>query len=303
MKKILIIGGTEFLGFNLLKLLNKNYKIISISLKKPKKSRKIKKVEYLRADISKINSLNKIKKKISKVNFVFNFGGHVIHDNKEMVYKTHYIGAKNLMNFYLTKKIDLFIQIGSSMEYGKISSPQKEENICKPISHYGKAKLLATKYAKKLFKLYKFPVVIFRPYQVYGPNQDNNRLIPFTIHKCIKGENFPCSSGEQHRDFLYISDFVKCLKLCLKNKKSSGEIFNIGQGKAIKIKNVILSIIKKVNNGYPEFGKIKLRKEESKLIFPDVNKIKRSLKWKAKINFDKGINKTVTFYKKNQGIN
>lgn len=299
MKKILIVGGTGFLGFNTSKVLQKNYKILSISLKKPKKFRKLKKVKYLIADISKIRSLRNLKKKLTNISYVINFGGHVDHNSKKKVFDSHYVGAKNLMDFFLNKKIDLFIQIGSSMEYGKIFSPQKEYFQCKPLSHYGKAKLLATNYAQKLFLNKKFPVVVFRPYQIYGPYQDRNRLIPFIIDKCLKNEKFPCSSGKQYRDFLYVDDFIECIKKSLISKKIIGNVFNIGVGKAIKVKKIILHINKKIKKGYADFGKIQLRKEELRIVYPQVKSIKKILGWKPKINFDKGINKTINYYKKN----
>ena len=55
-----------------------------------------------------------------------------------------------------------------------------------------------------------------RLYLVYGPYQDPNRLIPFTILNSILGKEFNCSEGKQFRDFLYIDDFVEGLIKVLK---------------------------------------------------------------------------------------
>ena len=64
--------------------------------------------------------------------------------------------------------------------------------------NYGKPKLDASNFLK-----YKrdFPYIILRFYQVYGPNQDMNRLIPFVIKSCLQNKSFPCSEGKQYRDF------------------------------------------------------------------------------------------------------
>ena len=53
------------------------------------------------------------------------------------------------------------------------------------------------------FKKKKFPVSIIRLYLVYGPNQDNNRVIPFVINNSLAGKKFDCSPGFQFRDFIY----------------------------------------------------------------------------------------------------
>lgn len=297
MKQLLIVGGTGFLGYHVSKALVNKFKIISISKNNPKKNRFIKKVKYLKVDISTKNSLKKIENKISKITHIINFGGYVNHSDKKRVFKTHYEGAKNLINFFLNKDVEMFIQIGSSMEYGKKISPQKEKSTPSPISHYGKAKLLATNFALNVYKKKKFPIFIIRPYQVYGPNQDSNKLIPFVINQSLKDNNFPCSSGNQFRDFLYISDFVSCIRLFLKNKVHSGQVFNVGYGKPLKIKNVIKSINNKIKLGKPLFGKINLRKEEQKFIYPNIDKTKKILRWRPKIKFDNGINKTIKFFK------
>ena len=154
-----------------------------------------------------------------------------------------------------------------------------------------------------LFKRKHFPSVVLRLYQAYGPKQDTNRLIPFVIDQSLKKKVFPCSSGEQKRDFLYIDDFVNCIKIILKTKKLSyGEILNVGYGKSYKIKDLINFISKKIKSGKPNFGKIPLRSEENKDTYPDIKKIKKYFNWKPKISLYQGLNLTVKFYKKRKKI-
>jgi dTDP-glucose 4,6-dehydratase len=182
------------------------------------------------------------------------------------------------------------------MEYGLAKSPQKEDFRCNPKSVYGKAKLLSTRYLLNLYTKKRFPVTILRLYQVYGPYQDINRFIPIVINSCRKNKNFPCSHGRQYRDFLYISDLINAFFLILDNPKVDGEVLNIGYGKPLKIKNIIKKIVKYYKAGNPIFNKIKLRKEEQIKIFPSLLKIKKVLKWRAKINFGKGLKKTIKYY-------
>ena len=205
-KKILIVGGTGFLGYHLAKkCLSKKWNVTSISTNEPKKIRFLPKVRYLIADIKKKNFLEK--NITSNYDFVVNFGGYVNHKDKLKTYESHYIGCKNLANIFKDKKIKNFIQIGSSVEYGDTKSPQNENDktdVKKLKSTYGKAKLMATNYLLKLNKKYNFPCTILRLYLVYGPYQDNNRLIPHTLNECLNDNAFKCSAGKQHRDFLFL---------------------------------------------------------------------------------------------------
>ena len=292
---ILVAGGTGFLGYHFIKrAIKKGFKVISVSQNNPSKKRFLKKVKYIKSDIY---DFKKLKKKLN-INFeyVVNFSGYVDHKNRKKTYQSHYIGCKNLVKICLDKKIKKFIQIGSSMEYGKNLSPQKESLYCRPLSVYGKAKFFASKYLLELYSKKNFPVIILRLYQIYGPNQDRNRFISIIIDSCRRNVQFPCSDGEQYRDFLYVDDFVKAVFSSINNDQAIGKIINIGSGRPLKIKKIIQKIVKIYKKGKPLFGKIKLRKEEMRITYPDISNAKKILKWKPVISFKKGILKTVRYY-------
>ena len=294
-KKILIIGGTGFLGYHLAKkCLLKKWDVTSVSTNIPQKKRFLVKVKYLILDITKKKLI--LKKIKSNYDFVVNFGGYVNHNEKLKTYKSHYIGCKNLADIFKDSKIKLFIQIGSSVEYGNLKSPQKEDsktNVNKLKSTYGKAKLMATNYLLKLNKKHNFPCTILRLYLVYGPYQDKNRLIPHTLNECLNDNLFDCSAGKQYRDFLFVDDLMTAIFKCFYNKQSIGEIMNIGTGKPHNIKKVILFIRNNIKLGNPVFGKIPLRKDEILRLYPDISKVKKILNWKPYTLLHKGI-KTIT---------
>ena len=215
-KKILIVGGTGFIGYHLAKkCLKKSWQVTSISSKKPKKIRFLKKVKYIRSDITNKKLLKKNTN--NTYDYVVNLGGYVDHSNKKKTFKSHFEGCKNLTQIFLNKKISSFIQIGSSLEYGRSKSPQSENikcNLKSVRSVYGKAKLLASKHVISLFKKNFFPATVIRFYLVYGPKQDINRFIPTIINGCVKNKKFPTSDGSQLRDFLYIDDAIRAINMC-----------------------------------------------------------------------------------------
>tara|TARA_B100001123_G_scaffold444421_1_gene593240 strand:+ start:61 stop:972 length:912 start_codon:yes stop_codon:yes gene_type:complete len=292
---ILIVGGTGFIGYHLAKKsLKKGWKVTSISTKRPKKIRYLKRVKYILCDISKKNFL---KKKIREnFNYVVNLGGYVDHSNRKKTLGSHYKGCKNLTEFFLKKKPRAFIQMGSSGEYGTLRSPQKENSKCNPQSIYGQAKLLSSKYLINIFKKKNFPVTILRLYQAYGPKQDFNRLIPIVIKACKNNKKFPCSSGEQLRDFLYVEDVVDAILNSLKSEKARGQIINVGTGKPKKVKDVINLIKNILKGGYPQFGKIKFRKDEILKIYPNIKKAKEKINWYPRTSFNKGLKLTIKYY-------
>ena len=293
---ILIVGGTGFIGYHLAKRsLKKGWTVTSISSKAPKKKRYLPKVKYLLCDITKKKVLRRNIQKQFK--YVVNLSGYVDHSNKEKTFQSHYIGCKNLTEILLKKVPKAFIQIGSSIEYGNAKSPQKENFRCNPKSVYGKAKLLASKHLLNLFKKQEFPSTVLRLYQAYGPRQDLNRFIPIIISGCIKNKQFPCSKGNQLRDFLYVDDVVNAILKSLTNKNARGQIINIGSGKPRKIKNIIDYIKRTSKGGYPQFGRVKLRKDEILEVYPDIKKAKNKINWSPRISFKKGLKITINSYK------
>ena len=137
---------------------------------------------------------------------------------------------------------------------------------------------MSTKHLLNLYKKFKFPAVILRLYLVYGPGQDANRVIPITILNAIKNKKFNCSDGLQFRDFVHIDDVTDAIIKTLRTNKVSGNIFNIGSGQPVQIKKIILKICKLVGSGRPQFGKIKLRKDEISSLYPDITRAKKILK-------------------------
>ncbi len=297
---ILVTGGTGFIGRNFISLLEKKklFNIYSLSQKKIKKKLQNKNINYIFCNIE--NRL-KLKKKL-KVNFDFvvNLAGHKNHTEKKKTYQIDYIGLKNLAETLPAKNMKKFIQIGSSVEYGFMKSPQKEKtqnNTNKLKSIYGKSKLKSTNLLIKLHKKKNFPVLILRPYLIYGPGQSNERLIPFVINSCLNNKSFNLSSGKQIRNFLYVGDFSKILYKSL-FLKTNEKILNTGSSKNYQVKFIIDKINKLVNKGYPRYGRINLRKDEPFYLYPDLNKFKKLIKFNTETKIENGLKKTIAYIKK-----
>ena len=297
---ILVIGGTGFIGINLVKgLLKLGSKVTCISLKKKKKKLIYKNLNYIYCDYTKFNLL---KKKINKpFEYVVNLGGYIDHrkffNKGNLVIENHFSSTMNLLLSLNKKKLKRYLHIGTCDEYGANTSPIKENLREDPITSYALAKLASINLLVMLNKTENFPATALRLFLVYGPHQKNDRLIPQVIKGCLKKKNFPVSKGNQIRDFCYVDDVVNAIVLCLIKKKALGEVFNVGSGKPVSVKFIINSISKIIKQGKPQFNKISFRKNENLKLYPSINKINRILGWKPKTNLNQGLVKTINYYK------
>ena len=267
-----------------------------------RKKKKISDVKYIVGDLSKKDSLKKLSK--IKFNYVVNLAGNINHKEKIKTFNSHYKGVVNLVKILNRKNLIKFVQIGSSVEYGKKKSPQIEPKKIptkiKINSTYGQSKLLSTIFLMKENRKNNFPSVIVRPYLIYGPFQTQDRLIPYTIISCLKNKNFDCSNGLQVRDFIYISDAIDFIYKIMRSKHG-GKIFNIGSGNRIKVKKIINYIVKFCKGGKPSFGKIELRKDELINLYPSIN-LAKSNKWKPSVSLLKGLKLTISHYKNKNSL-
>jgi nucleoside-diphosphate-sugar epimerase len=203
-RSVLVVGGTGFIGTNLIeKLLSLGSKITCLSLKKKNKRLTSKNLKYIFCDYKNFKSL---RKKINKhYDYVINLGGYIDHSRffgkGRVVIDDHFLSTMNILMSIKRKKIKRYLHVGTCDEYGSNSSPMKETFREDPISPYAVGKVASVNLLTMLYKTEKFPVTILRVFNIYGPKQRNNRLIPQVINGCLNNKNFPVSKGTQLRTF------------------------------------------------------------------------------------------------------
>jgi nucleoside-diphosphate-sugar epimerase len=296
MKKILVIGGTGFLGHHICKRLVKRkiFLVHSLSLNKPTQKKKLKKIKYYKQNL--LEKIFKINLRNKNYDFIINASGYSgnlpSYSNNKNINAKHFTIIKNILNNINTKKAVKLIHLGSSSEYGEKKSPLKETLKCKPKNMYGKSKLACTKYILN-FKDKNFKYVILRLFQVYGAFQMKDKLIPYIIEKCKKDLEFNVSSGNQIRDYLHVDDLAIAIEKAITIKKAENKIINLGSGNLISVKKIIKIICNIIKKGKPNYGALKINPGESLKIYPNIHKAKSHLNWSSKIKFKNGIKQII----------
>ena len=143
-KSVLVVGGTGFIGINLIKrFLKLGAKVTCLSLKRKKIRLNHKNLRYIFCDYTKVNAL---KKKINKqFEYVVNLGGYIDHSkffNKgRKVIDNRFLSTMNLLITLKRDKLKRYLHIGTCDEYGANTSPIRENSREDPITSYALAKL------------------------------------------------------------------------------------------------------------------------------------------------------------------
>ena len=321
MKKIIVTGGSGFIGSNLVKfLLKKKYFVINIdSLKysanpyNTKSLNKNKNYVFFKLDLNKKNKIIKILKKY-KPEGIFNLAAetHVDRsiDSPYNFIHSNILGTYNLLESILIygKKIKL-IHISTDEVYGDvIKGRSDEESPYKPSSPYSSSKASADHLVKAYIRTYKISAIISNCCNNYGPYQFPEKLIPKLIFNIMNNRSLPIyGKGKNSREWMHVQDHCEAL-LLIYLKGKLGESYNIGSGmnlKNIDIAKKLLQIAKSKSSKISKKVKIKFVKDRPghDIRYALNNrKIQKKLGWKAKITLDDGLLRTFNWYLNNKNF-
>ena len=300
---ILITGAAGFVGANLARyLVSKDIKI-NIIIKKNSNLWRIKdiikKMNVHYSDLSDKKKVRIIIKKI-KPKTIFHLATHGAYSNQNNIKKMKesiFESTFNLVNECKKYRFSMFINTGSSSEYGFKKRKMREKDVLIPNSYYSVFKSSSTLYCQYESINSNIPIVTIRPFHVYGPFERQNRLIPVLIKKMLTNKKIKLVSPKISRDLIYIDDLID-FYLKIANKKFIGEIFNLGNGKKYTIKE-IYNLLKKITKYKKSnlWNTMKNRSWDQPIWYSDMSYVKKKIKWRPKISLFNGLSKTVNWHK------
>ena len=303
-KPILITGSSGFIGSNLLRYFVKNKIKVNIILRKESNLWRIKdllsKTNVFIVDLRDKKKLAKIIKTI-KPKTIFHlatYGAYSHQDNINEIQSGILESTINLVQECQKYKFDIFINTGSNSEYGFSSKKMNENDQLKPNSYYSIFKAASTNFCEFQSITKKISIVTVRPFHVFGPYEDPNRLIPTLISNMLYKQKIKLVSPKIARDCIYIDDVIDLYLIIASHKNNFGEIYNIGSGKQKTIKEIFDKISNSLNyNKKVKWNTMKNRMWDQSFWVADMDKVKNKFNWKPKNTLNKGINKTIRWYK------
>lgn len=299
---ILIIGSSGLIGRSLIKKLIeiKKINLICYDIVKPKINSNF---SFIKGSIVDLKNLYK-KTKGVKIDVIIHLAAFLGVKNTELdklkCLDTNILGTKNVLDFSIRKKINKIIFSSSSEVYGEGGKMYlKEESFLKPKSVYGVTKVVNEEYIKAYCKKFKLNYNICRFFNIYGPGQRTEFVIPNFINKIKKNQPIKIyGNGRQIRSFCHVDDAVQGLIKLISNKHKN-KIYNIGNNKEpINIislaKLISISANKKIKIKKINF--LKSDRSAKREIYerkPNISKAIRELKYSPKIKLIDGIKRVI----------
>jgi len=321
-KRIIITGGAGFIGSHLCeKFLKDRCSVVCVDnlITGQKKNinhlLKNQNFHFLQADITQKKTIKKIlaiSRQPSAINYILHFASpagpnpHSPLSYYQMPIKTYLVNSLATHRLLrLAQKIKAGFLFASTSEiYGSpLEHPQKETyfgntNPVGPRACYDESKRFGEMAAMTFAKKYQLPAKIIRIFNTYGPrmNPQDGRAIPTFITRALTNQPITIfGSGRQTRSFCYISDLVEGIMKVVE-KGQNGQVYNLGSPEEVTINKTAELIIKLTNSRSKLKHQTGLQDDPQKRC-PDISKAKKELGWQPVINFEKGLKKTISWFK------
>ncbi|MDB4839981.1 NAD(P)-dependent oxidoreductase [Nitrosopumilus sp.] len=282
MTKILIFGGSGFIGKHLINKMNGIYDFLSLSRNLENNSTYSK--------VANILEPKSYEPLLENTEIIINLVGQVEPDLEKFT-ATNLVGSLNLLNSAVKYDIKNIILISTINVYGENNNlASKENDILSPKSNYGVIKMMNEKLYEHFSKLYGINVTILRLSGVYGPGKIKGffpQMINAITDKTITLR--PYNYGNQLRDFIYVDDAIDGIIKSINKNFSGFNIFNICSSKLYSIKEII-RITEKLANSHISV-EYNSEKFDEKCLWGDNSKAKLKLNFEPKFSLNSGIKK------------
>ena len=302
MKKVFITGISGFIGQALTEKLSNKYKIYGLTERRTS----IKGAKLFKGNLLDYERIGRILRKINP-DIIIHLAART--EVEKSFYEPlefsaiNYLGTVNLIEKAAElKDLELFL-FSSTMEtygYQKYWRPFTEKTAQHPNAPYAVAKLAGEKYLEYAGRAYELPYCILRQTNTYGRKDNNFFVVEQIITQMIKNpKEINLGYAEPYRNFLYIDDLINLYLTILKKIKiASYETFCTGPNNALKIKNLAKIIAEKLNwRGKINWNTKPERIGEIYYLNSKCNKAKTLLGWQPETDLDKGLDKTIKYWK------
>lgn len=243
------------------------------------------KVFCFKGDVRNMQIIEKWIKK-NNINIIIHLAAIVpikkVNNNLKTAYDVNFIGTKNIIDASVKFQLKWFFFASTSHVYKYSKRDISETNKKRPVSYYGKTKLMAENYIVKKLENLSIPYCIGRIFSTANKNQKKNYLVPDLKKKIKNSKSKVYLKNLNHfRDFISMNDISKII-IFLYKKKYKG-ILNIASGKKIHLKDIALVILKKYKVKNFEF----IDNKNPTTLIGNNKKLMKLIKFKLENNIEK----------------
>lgn len=295
-KKVLITGGTGFIGKNVVaELIKRGYEVHSLVF--PPFAPEQKGLVQYEMNLMDSNAVDKFLSEHHFENLIHlawyvGKGCHIADQNIDWT-----ISTLNLLTSFQKYGGKTFVGAGTISEYEyKFGYLLEDETPTSPETLYGECKNSVYKIAKTFCKQHDMKFKWPRIFNLYGPNEKPQRLMPSVINSCLKGEDVKVSNCLKFQDYLHVEDTARGIVEVFESSLQGA--VNICSGKPVQLRYIVNKIAELTNfKGNILWGAIPAAFGDE-VVVGNNDKLK-SIGWNPKYTLDEGLQQTIDWWKEN----
>lgn len=302
----LVTGGAGFIGSHIVNhLISGGYQVIVLDdLSGGDKENVHPEAKLIIGSITDSNLVNQLFEQY-KFTYVYHLAAYAAEGLSPFIRKFNYennlVGSINLINAAVNHQVKCFVFTSSIAVYGHGNLPMKETDQPEPVDPYGIAKYAVELDLKNAHDLFDLNYVIFRPHNVYGPNQNigdkYRNVVGIFMNQILNNQPLTIfGDGEQKRAFSYIDDVAPHIAESVKNTLAYNCIFNIGSNRVYSVNELAKSVKKSMRSDL-EIEYLDSRNEVTDA-YSEHSLFKKIFKPNPEILLNEGIYQMATWVKK-----
>ncbi|HEV3142616.1 MAG TPA: NAD-dependent epimerase/dehydratase family protein [Gemmataceae bacterium] len=231
--------------------------------------------------------------RLARPNIVLHLATHGAYESQadgRAILQTNILGTYNLLQACADADVRLFVNTGSSSEYGFQPAPMHEDMRLEPNSLYAVAKAAQTHLCSLLAQRSSMAVVCFRLFSVFGPWEEPTRLIPTMIRRARAGLPLEMVEPKIARDFVYVDDVVSALVDFPRLLEMRGEVINLGSGIETTLAEVVATVKELLDSSSAvRWAAQAPRQWDSRRWVADCTRAAQRLGWAPQFTFRQGL--------------
>ena len=304
MKRVIVTGGSGFVGANLTRrLINEGHQV-HLLLRPGYQPWRLaaldRDVQRHQAPLADADGVKRVIGQI-KPDWIFHLateGAYSWQTDVHQIFQTNIVGLVNLVEACLETGFEAFVNTGSSSEYGFKPEASSETARLEPNSYYAVSKASATLFCRHTAQKYGVHLPTLRLYSVYGPYEAPGRLIPNLILQGLKGKLPPLVNPNIARDYVYVDDVCEAYLLAAAQpERALGAVYNVGSGTQTSLKEIV-DLARRVMQltVEPKWGSMPNRSWDSDVWLSDSRKIRQELAWQPAYSLVEGFQATIEWF-------
>jgi UDP-glucose 4-epimerase len=218
------------------------------------------------------------------------YGAYAHQDDWYRILQSNVLGTANLLTASARASVPLFVNAGSSSEYGYRPDPMREEDRLDPNSCYAVSKAAQTHLCTLASRVGGLAAVTFRLFSVYGPWEEPGRLMPTIIRRAMRGQPLHMGAPDVARDFVHVDDVVDALIDFSALRGRGGDVFNLGSGRQSTLREVVATLDRVLGRAsVVEWNAFPARPWDTTRWQADVRRAGAELGWRARRTLEEGL--------------